>query len=206
MRDVRDFQKMVVSNIDKIVRAAEKLPSKIGNDVVNHLKDNIRNGGFEGSTYPPVLRSTLGFRDGAYGPLLSRTNNLLSSIRYEQSGPYKVRIFVNDKTAPYGIYQNAGAEATVTEKSKRYFWHKYYEIAGSIATIDKGAVRKSKRNISLSSEASFWKNMALKRIGSRIRIPQRQFFEKSAQVEHLVNERIKKDMEQIIRKYNGINS
>lgn len=75
----------------------------------------------------------------------------------------------------YAGIHNDGGEIVVTDRMKKYFWRRYYKVSAAITTKKSGAKSNSKRNISLSKEAEFYKYMALKKVGSKIIIPQRQF-------------------------------
>lgn len=58
-------------------------------------------------------------------------------------------------TEPYAAIHNEGGEIVVTPRMKKYFWHKYYETTGSFGRTKKGALRKTKKNARLSTEAEF---------------------------------------------------
>ena len=51
---------------------------------------------------------------------------------------------------------------------------------GSMQKRKNGELRQNKANERLSTMASFYKSMALKKVGSRIRIPKRQYMGESA--------------------------
>lgn len=91
-------------------------------------------------------------------------------------------------TLPYAEIHNEGGEIRVTKKMKRYFWHKYYEATGSFGRKKNGERRNDKRTVKLATEAEFWKFMALKKVGSSIKIPRRQFLGTAPEVEQTVRE------------------
>lgn len=95
---------------------------------------------------------------------------------------------------PYAAIHNDGGEIKVTKRMKRYFWHKYYEASGSFGRRKDGGLRKDKRTLRLTTEAEFWKFMALKKEGSTIRIPRRQFLGTSPEVERAVREIIEENL------------
>ena len=64
---------------------------------------------------------------------------------------------------PYADIHNSGGEITVTQKMKKYFWYRYMQMVG-----------KSKSKI-VSAEALYTRNLACIKIGSKIKIPKRQF-------------------------------
>ena len=97
-------------------------------------------------------------------------------------------------TLPYAAIHNDGGEIKVTKKMKRYFWHKYYEATGSFGRRKDGTLRKDRRTVQLTTEAEFWKFMALKKEGSTVKIPRRQFLGTSPEVEQAVREIIEENI------------
>lgn len=101
-------------------------------------------------------------------------------------------IFYTD--LPYAAIHNDGDEIKVTKRMKGYFWHKYYEATGSFGRKKDGTLRKNKKNARLTTEADFYKWMALKKEGSTIKIPRRQFIGTSPEVEQAVREIIEENI------------
>lgn len=97
-------------------------------------------------------------------------------------------------TLPYAAIHNEGGEIRVTNRMKAFFWHKYYETMGSFGRKKNGERRNDKRTVQLSTEAEFWKWMALKKEGSTIKIPKRQFIGASPEVEKAVREIIEENL------------
>lgn len=97
---------------------------------------------------------------------------------------------------PYAEIHNEGGEITVTAKMKRFFWHKYYEASGSFGRRKDGSKRKDKRTVQLSTEAEFWKMMALMKVGRKIVIPRRRFLGASPEVEKMVREIIEENLDE----------
>lgn len=95
---------------------------------------------------------------------------------------------------PYAAIHNEGGEIVVTPRMKKYFWHKYYEATGSFGRKKDGSRRNDKRTRQLSDEADFWKWMALKKAGTKIRIPRRRFLGTSPEVEQAVREIIEDNL------------
>ena len=87
---------------------------------------------------------------------------------------------------PYAAIHNEGGEIVVTERMKRYFWRKSYEASGGFGRTKSGALRNNKRNRRLTTEAEFYKAMALKKVGTTIKIPRRQFLGTGPEVERIV--------------------
>lgn len=97
-------------------------------------------------------------------------------------------------TLPYAAIHNEGGEIVVTEKMKRYFWHKYYEARGSFTFRRSGDQRTDKKNRRLTTEAEFWQIMALKKVGSTIKIPRRRFLGTSPEVEKAVRDIVEENL------------
>lgn len=128
------------------------------------------------------------------GNTLVDTGALRRSIRSEvNSGSIVFR-----SSLPYSAIHNEGGEIQVTQKMKRFFWAKYYEATGSFGRRKNGTPRKNKRTLQLSTEAEFWKFMALMKVGKTIRIPKRQFLGASPEVEAAVKEIIEENINEYL--------
>lgn len=95
---------------------------------------------------------------------------------------------------PASAIHNEGGEIKVTAKMKKFFWHKYYDATGSFGRRKDGSLSKNKRTVQLSTEAEFWKFMALMKVGSTIKIPRRQFIGVAPEVEKTVREIIEENL------------
>lgn len=95
---------------------------------------------------------------------------------------------------PYSEIHNEGGEIAVTARMKKFFWRKYYEASGAFGRRKDGTLRKDKRNMQLTSEADFWRAMALMKVGSKIKIPKRQFLGTSPEVEKIVRKIIEDNL------------
>ena len=124
------------------------------------------------------------------GTILVDTGTLRRSIRSRTTDDSIT--FYTD--LPYAAIHNDGGEIVVTEKMKRFFWHKYYEATGSFGRKKNGERRNDKRTRQLSTEADFWRFMALKRAGTTIRIPRRRFLGTGPEVERIVREIIEDNL------------
>lgn len=122
--------------------------------------------------------------------ILTDTGQLRRSIRSRTTE--NSIIFYTD--LPCAAIHNDGGEIKVTKRMKGYFWHKYYEATGSFGRRKDGTLRQNKNNARLSTEAEFWKFMALKKEGSVIKIPRRRFLGTSPEVEHAVREIIEENI------------
>lgn len=128
------------------------------------------------------------------GHILVDTGGLRQSIRSEIRDSSIV--FRTDH--PAAAIHNEGGEIVVTAKMKRFFWYKYYSATGSFGRKKDGSRRNDKRTLQLSSEADFWKAMALMRVGSKIRIPQRKFLGTSPEVEAAVRHIIEENLNEYV--------
>lgn len=110
-------------------------------------------------------------------------------------------------TEPYAAIHNDGGEIVVTKRMKRYFRAKFYESQGGFQRKKGNAVRKPLSDggfyawtakMQLTPEAEFWRFMALKKVGSVIRIPRRRFLGNSPEVEQAVRSIIEENLNEYI--------
>ena len=128
------------------------------------------------------------------GHILVDTGRLRRSIQ-SRTTDNSITFFTEE---PYAAIHNEGGEIVVTTKMKRYFWHKYYETVGSFDRKKDGSRSNNKRTVQLSEEAEFWKFMALKKVGTTIKIPRRRFLGTSPEVEKAVREIIEENITEYI--------
>ena len=124
------------------------------------------------------------------GTILVNTNALRRSIQSRTTDDSIT--FYTD--LPYAAIHNDGGEIVVTERMKRYFWYKYYAATGSFGRKKNGERRNDRRTRQLATEADFWRFMALKRVGTTIRIPRRRFLGTGPEVERIVREIIEDNL------------
>ena len=184
-----DIEKMVRKNLEDLKRLyLRKLPIKIGAAVRYSVRQNFRQGSFYGEDrWRQPLRVTLGFRGapGQRGPLLSDNNQLMMNTDYKAL-PGRVIIFNNEV---YAATHNDGEDIGVTERMKRFFWAKHLE--------DKERLGEN------SPETEFWKRMALKKPGSKIRIPRRHYLGPGSAVDKLVQEIIDRELQDFIKTHSN---
>jgi len=130
----------------------ENLIKKILNDAKVELEEEFREnfhrkGFFEEGTWEHSIR-------GKRGRTMLDSGNLLRSI----SGEVKGESIEFSSSLPYASIHNEGGEITVTQRMKNFFWAKHIQS----------------RDIN-AKDAEFFKAMALKKVGSKIKIPKRQF-------------------------------
>lgn len=124
------------------------------------------------------------------GGVLTASGQLRRGIKSRATGDSIT--FYSD--LPYAAIHNEGGEIKVTRKMKAFFWHKYYEATDSFGRRKDGTPRKDKRTLQLSTEAEFWKALALMKSGASIKIPKRQFLGASPEVEQAVREIIEEEL------------
>ena len=107
------------------------------------------------------------------GSLMMRTGKLRRSIKSRQTN----NELSWSSSLPYASLQNEGGEIIVTERMKRFFWAMFYKANGAVTKSGKG-----ERNKRLSVEALMWKNLALQKVGAKMKIKQRQFIGDHPQV------------------------
>lgn len=139
------------------------------------------------------------FNDDKSRGLLVQTGNLRRSITGRITSRDSVVI---ESTEPYAQIHNEGGTITVTRRMKKYFWWKYITITGSkrmkagipityserFSRKKDGTLRNTKRNRALTEEAEFYRRMAMKKTGSKITIPKRQFIGNHPDLEKLLKE------------------
>lgn len=114
------------------------------------------------------------------GSLLLQTGKLRRSIRAQVT-----RNSVSwSSSEPYAAIHNEGGTIIVTAKMKRYFWAKFYELAGKVKYKKDGSTSRS--SVRLSKQAEFYRNLALMKVGTKIKIPQRQFLGDAPEVENAI--------------------
>ena len=123
--------------------------------------------------------------------LLIDSGELRRSIRTRLDG----RSVTFGSDLAYAAIHNEGGEIRVTEKMRRYFWYRYSQARGGIGRRKDGSLRKDKRNARLTDEAEFWKAMALKKVGSTVKIPKRQYLGMSREVEAAVRKIIEENLD-----------
>lgn len=106
------------------------------------------------------------------GHLLVDKGHLRGSIRSHIKGD---SVFFSSDL-PYAGIHNDGGDIVVTERMRRFFWAKFREANGG--TWGRGG--------NGGVEAEFWKMMALKKVGTAVRIPRRRFLGVNEEVEKIV--------------------
>lgn len=114
------------------------------------------------------------------------------TLRRSITGSITQNSVVIESSVPYARIHNEGGSITVTRRMKGFFWWKYQTLTGGKASDGmaanlqrkkNGAPRNNKRNRQLTADAAFYLAMALKKVGSKINIPKRQFIGMHPQLE-----------------------
>lgn len=120
------------------------------------------------------------------GSLMMRTGNLRRSIKSKQTS----NEISWSSSLPYASINNEGGEIVVTDKMKRFFWAMYYKVSGA-------AKGKGERAQRLTAEAQQWKNLALQKVGAKMKIEQRQFIGDHPIVRQRIEEVVDKNIKEL---------
>lgn len=183
----------------------KRLPRKIGAKVVNLVKRNFREGGFnDGGLHPwkkTRRQETAKGAEGKYGPLLSKRNHLSRSTEYIAE-PYKVTI---QNAVEYASIHNDGGDIEthpkVTTKMRKMAWRMYFKEAGITKEMEKEERKDKAKNA--SDEAKKWKGIALtkkQQLDVKANIPQRKFIGSSQDSERITREEVMKELTRIMNK------
>ena len=133
--------------------------------------------------------------NNARGSLMMRTGKLRRSMRSSQT---KNGISWSS-SLPYASLHNQGGEVVVTEKMKRFFWAMYIKADGATTfkrDKDQAVVmRNTARNRRLTEEAKMWKAMALQKVGTKMKIEQRQFIGDHPKIKTIIQDIINSNMQ-----------
>jgi hypothetical protein len=180
---------MVQEDLKELIHLQQRvLPVKVGRAVRDSVRENFRKGRFyNGQSWKTPLRTSLGFSGagGQYGPLLSGSDHLMMSTDYI---PLPGQVIIRNPVE-YASVHNDGDQISVTQRMKKFFWAKHYEAE---ELRGKGSV-----------EADFWKNMALKKPGGRIKIPRRHFLGPGAAVDKIVNGVVDTELRKFVKQHSN---
>ncbi len=176
-RDPQEYFKTEVAN--KVSQFIERAPKIAGRYAVGHFQDNIRKrGGVPvNGNIDKFTKRTYTTRDNQGRNLLLKSGNMVDSIRITGQGRRWVAVGISQRDiAKYAAIHNMGGTIPVTQKMKKFFWAKFFEAGGpSAGKTNSGKDSKSKKATQLKGDAAFWKAMALKKTGSTLKIPKREF-------------------------------
>lgn len=165
----------------------QNIVNDLGVELADEFDKNFERKGFFTEKWPEgKLRNNR-------GSLMMRSGNLRRSIKYN----VRDNMITFSSSLPYASIHNEGGEIIVTEQMRRYFWAMYYKAAGNITTKKNGDASNSKRNTNLKAEAAQWKNLALMKVGQKIKVEKRQFVGDHPQVATIVQNVLDKNMEEL---------
>ena len=203
---IKDFAKLIERKRRELDTAMRhRMPVIAGRMAKDHFQDNFRRGGFVNGglhPWPKARRLSSGGTSAAsqYGTLLSGRNHLFNSIKYIPSD-YRVKVANEVVYAPLHNWGGT-VSVSVTDRMRRFAWAKFYKASGKTAkagTGQKNGRKGGKKQQTANPQASFWKNLALtKKKKLNIRIPQRQFLGGSKELTEKINERIEKEIRNIL--------
>lgn len=133
-------------------------------ELTDEFNKNFERKAFFTTKWKTAQRNTI-------GSLMIRTGALRSSIRSKVSG----NAITWESSLPYADIHNQGGTITVTQKMKGFFWYRYRMATGG-----------DSKNV--NAESIFWKSMALKKVGSKIVLPKRQFIGEHPQVHKVIKQ------------------
>lgn len=184
-----DLSRMIKKNVEDLKRLQQRvLPVKVGRAITASIKENFQKGRFYNEErWSDPLRKRLGFRGaaGSYGPRLSGKDHLMNATDYV---PLPGRVIIRN-LLHYASVHNDGDQIPVTARMKKFFWAKHDEAE---QLRGKGSV-----------EADFWKNMALKKPGGRIKIPRRHFLGPDKAVDKIVKNVIDTELRNFIKQHSN---
>lgn len=160
--------------IDKLIAATLQ---RIAVGLAEYFDKSFETKSFDGKPWPKR-------RIDNRGTLMNATGTLRRSIKYKVT-ERSVQFVSN---MPYAKIHNEGGKIKVTPKMKKFFWAKYRELVPKIKRKKNGDLMKS--SLPTARIAEFYKAMALKKVGSLITMPKRQFIGPGKKVTAIVEHQI----------------
>lgn len=133
------------------------------------FRDRFIKQGWEDTAFQPWVKSQHPFMGKR---TLLNSNSLMNSLKVQEETASRV-VIINDKE--YAEPNNEGATITVTERMKKYFWRQYSIHSGNVSRFKNGNIQRDKENKKTNAKAEFCRKMAMKPLGSKIKIPSRRF-------------------------------
>ncbi len=187
------YNKIMSEKNADINKAIAKILSDIRVELLERFDKNFEDKSYFGQAWK--RKRPGGYRSNK--PLLIDTGDLRRSVKGETTS----NSVIFTSSSPYASIHNHGGEITVTRKMKAYFWHKYKEAIGGFGYTRGGVKRDDARNRAITSEAAFYRAMALQRVGSKIRIPRRKFLGYHPEVEKAVREIVEENLRDFLDDY-----
>ena len=159
------------SNIGKdLLKEAHRIAAT---ESVKFFKQSFVKEGFTDISFSPWKKTTnpMASKRTLFGS--GERGHLMQSIRKTEETPTRI-VIESDKD--YSEIHNEGGSITVTVQMKKFFWAKFYEFSGKVKLNKEGtAASYNKSNKAISVKAMFFRRMALMKVGSKLKIPKRQF-------------------------------
>lgn len=129
------------------------------------------------------------------GSVMARNNHLRRSIKSIVRG----KSIHYQSSLPYASLHNEGGEIVVTKQMKKFFWAMYYKShnAANIYTVKTRKKVNTIRTRALSEQAQQWKNLALMKVGQKIKIEQRQFIGHHPQVDTSIENVLNRNVDEL---------
>lgn len=128
------------------------------------------------------------------GSMMNRSGTLRRSINSQIVGKNQIKF---SSSLPYASLHNEGGEMEVTAKMKKFFWAMYYKSSGAVSTKKDGTASHSQRNKKLSLEAEQYKALALMKVGTKMKIKQRQFIGDHPSIRPMIEKIVQDEMKHL---------
>ena len=172
--------KIVIQRYDAFLK---QLPQIVADEIIDWVLENFDSEAFEGRPWPARKD-----RDSSR-KLLVKSGRGRSSIKVSQQTATRVTVTTD---LDYMIAHNDGAEITIniTPRMRRFFWAMYYQYE-----YDEGADNKLK----IPESDVKWKWMAMMKGPITFRMPQRQFFGPSEELDNRIREGIEFELNKVFQ-------
>ncbi len=169
-KDKKMSEKFTIPDFDKTAINLKKDAMYIAKkESIKFFEDSFRKKGFTNTSFVAWKETNNPFKGNG---TMHNKGNLMRSLRIVEQSDNKMIV---ESDTPYSEIHNNGGYITVTAQMKKYFWAKYYEFAGKVKKTKRGRMSQAKANLKVNAKAEFCKRMALMKVGTKIKIPQRQF-------------------------------
>lgn len=143
------------------------------------------------------------------GSLLQKSGDLRKSIRSPRTSDTGITF---SSSLPYAGIHNEGGEIEVTDKMKRFFRAKFYEVQGISTnrkkdgskrrTLSDGGFYAWTESMKIKNiKAEFYRRMALMKVGQKIKMPERRFIGGGPEVEAIVRSIIDENLNEYLTQY-----
>lgn len=159
-------------------------------DLAQEFDRNFERKGFFDQKWPATKHQY------SRGSLMMRSGKLRRSIK----ATVRTGSIQFTSSMPYAAIHNEGGEITVTAKMKRYFWAMHYKAGGAVTySVRSRKAANTQRNRRLTDEAARYKAMALLKVGTKIKIEQRQFIGHHPKVDRIIRDNVDHNVQELAR-------